>query len=97
MRAIARAHQERNLAEFEKVRRDYKDGVCNALSSCEYRRSCWLNRRAIVGSDNPVTSTALYNTLLEQNLLRIFEPYSVVEIDYVAEMVRQARQAVETK
>ncbi len=26
MRAIARAHQGRNLAEFEKVLRDYKEG-----------------------------------------------------------------------
>ena len=26
MRAIAIAHQNRNLAEFEKVLRDYKDG-----------------------------------------------------------------------
>jgi 26S proteasome regulatory subunit N6 len=28
MRAIAIAHQNRNLAEFEKVLRDYKDGQC---------------------------------------------------------------------
>lgn len=40
---------------------------------------------------------ALYDTLLEQNLLRIVEPYSVVEIQYVAETVGQGRQAVETK
>jgi 26S proteasome regulatory subunit N6 len=34
---------------------------------------------------------------LEQNLLRIVEPYSVVEIEYVAQVVGQARQAVEAK
>ena len=39
----------------------------------------------------------LYDTLLEQNLLRIVEPYSVVEIDYVAQQVGQGRQAVEAK
>jgi 26S proteasome regulatory subunit N6 len=27
MRAIARAHQDRNLADFEKALRDYKDGA----------------------------------------------------------------------
>ena len=27
MRAIARAHQERNLADFEKALREYKDGL----------------------------------------------------------------------
>jgi 26S proteasome regulatory subunit N6 len=40
---------------------------------------------------------ALYDTLLEQNLLRIVEPYSVVEIAYVTETVGQERQAVEAK
>lgn len=40
---------------------------------------------------------ALYDTLLEQNLLRIVEPYSVVEIAYVAEQVGQGRQSVEAK
>lgn len=40
---------------------------------------------------------ALYDTLLEQNLLRIVEPYSVVEIEHVAQVVGQERQAVEAK
>jgi hypothetical protein len=39
----------------------------------------------------------LYDTLLEQNLLRIIEPYSVVEIVKVAELVGQDQQAVEAK
>ncbi|PFH46070.1 hypothetical protein AMATHDRAFT_199950 [Amanita thiersii Skay4041] len=78
MRAIARAHQERNLAEFEKTLRDYKE----ELSSDATTRS---------------HLAALYDTLLEQNLLRIIEPYSVVEVDHVAEMVGQGRQAVEAK
>ncbi|KAF8886857.1 PCI-domain-containing protein [Gymnopilus junonius] len=75
MRAIARAHQERNLADFEKALRDYKDEL---------------------SSDPTIRShlAALYDTLLEQNLLRIVEPYSVVEIEYVAEAVGQERQAL---
>ncbi|KZV71944.1 PCI-domain-containing protein [Peniophora sp. CONT] len=40
---------------------------------------------------------ALYDTLLEQNLLRIVEPYSVVEIEHVAQQVGQGRQSVEAK
>ncbi|KAJ7159872.1 PCI domain-containing protein, partial [Mycena crocata] len=78
MRAIARAHQDRNLADFEKALRDYKDEL---------------------SSDPTIRShlAALYDTLLEQNLLRIVEPYSVVELEYVSEVVGQGRQAVEAK
>ncbi|KZT34620.1 PCI-domain-containing protein [Sistotremastrum suecicum HHB10207 ss-3] len=78
MRAVARAHQKRNLADFEKALKVYKD----ELSSDETIRS---------------HLAALYDTLLEQNLLRIVEPYSVVEVEYVAKVVGQERQAVELK
>ncbi|KAG6873411.1 hypothetical protein C0995_015836 [Termitomyces sp. Mi166 len=78
MRAIALAHQARNLADFERVLKEYKDEL---------------------SSDPTIRShlAALYDTLLEQNLLRIVEPYSVVEIEYVAEQVGQGRQDVEAK
>lgn len=33
MRAIARAHQDRNLADFEKALRDYKDGTSVSSTS----------------------------------------------------------------
>ncbi|CAL1705826.1 unnamed protein product [Somion occarium] len=76
MRAIVRAHQKRNLADFEKALKDYQKEL----------------------SSDPTIRThlsALYDTLLEQNLLRIVEPYSVVEVEYVAQQVGQGRQAVE--
>ncbi|KAF7974169.1 hypothetical protein HWV62_13295 [Athelia sp. TMB] len=78
MRAIARAHQNRNLSDFEKALRDYKEEL---------------------SSDPTIRShlAALYDTLLEQNLLRIVEPYSVVEIEFVAQQVGQGRQDVEAK
>ncbi|KAG6831475.1 hypothetical protein H0H92_010384 [Tricholoma furcatifolium] len=78
MRAIALAHQARNLADFEKVLKEYK---------------------VELSSDPTIRShlAALYDTLLEQNLLRIVEPYSVVEVAYVAETVGQGRQGVEAK
>ncbi|KAG1837895.1 hypothetical protein C8R48DRAFT_782563 [Suillus tomentosus] len=78
MRAIALAHQNRNLSDFEKALPDYKQKL---------------------SSDPTIRShlAALYDTLLQQNLLRIVEPYSVVEIGYVAKKVGQGRQDVEAK
>jgi hypothetical protein len=78
MRAVARAHQNRDLAAFEQTLRDYREEL---------------------SSDPTIRShlAALYDTLLEQNLLRIVEPYSVVEIEYVAGQVSQGRQDVEAK
>ena len=96
MRAVAKAHQNRNLAEFEKALRDYRDGM-------QDRRVPFVHEftllSAELSSDPTIRShlAALYDTLLEQNLLRIVEPYSVVEIDHVAQQVGQGRQSVEAK
>jgi hypothetical protein len=51
-------------------------------------------------SDDPIIRhhlAALYDTLLEQNLMRIIEPYNRVEIGYVAETVKQPVKDVEAK
>ena len=92
MRAIVRAHQNRNLADFEKALKDYKDGESHSssfrLSSTPLADAHVLNDTEL--SSDPTILAALYDTLLEQNLLRIVEPYSVVEIEYVAQHVGQA-------
>ncbi|KAF8964888.1 hypothetical protein BDZ97DRAFT_2074971 [Flammula alnicola] len=70
-----------------------------ALKYANMRDKALRDYKEELSSDPTIRShlAALYDTLLEQNLLRIVEPYSVVEIAYVAETVGQERQAVEAK
>ncbi|KAL0636423.1 26S proteasome regulatory subunit rpn6 [Maublancomyces gigas] len=78
MKAVARAHSNRSLAEFELALADYKEEL---------------------GSDTFIRShfTALYDTLLEQNLVRVIEPFSRVEIEHVAKLVGLGTGQVEGK
>ncbi|OZJ06402.1 hypothetical protein BZG36_00663 [Bifiguratus adelaidae] len=78
MKAVANAHQNRSLLEFE-----------NALAAYPNE----LNNDPIIRSQ----LAALYDTLLEQNLVRIIEPFSRVEIDHIAQMVKLPTPQVETK
>ncbi|KAG0747883.1 hypothetical protein G6F57_004971 [Rhizopus arrhizus] len=78
MKAVAQAHKNRNLQEFE-----------TALAT--YTRE--LNDDPIIRNQ----LAALYDTLLEQNLVRIIEPFSRVEISHIADMVKLPTQQVEAK
>ncbi|PUU83811.1 PCI domain-domain-containing protein [Tuber borchii] len=78
MKAVARAHSNRSLAEFEKALEDFKE----ELRSDPFIRSHF---------------TALYDTLLEQNLVRVIEPFSRVEIEHVAKLVGLGTPQVEAK
>ena len=52
-----------------------------------------------LGND-PIIKThlaALYDTLFEQNLLRVIEPFSRVEIAHVAQLVKLPTVQVESK
>ncbi|KAG2112357.1 uncharacterized protein F5147DRAFT_572502, partial [Suillus discolor] len=75
MCAIALAHQNQNLSDFEKALWDYKHELLSDPTICSHL-------------------AALYDTLLrvQQNLLRIVELYSTVEIDYIAKQVGQGWQ-----
>ncbi|CAG8466071.1 3652_t:CDS:10 [Dentiscutata erythropus] len=78
MKAVATAHQNRSLNEFETALKTYSDELEN----------------------DPIIRShlaALYDTLLEQNLVRIIEPFSRVEISHVAEIVKLPTSHVETK
>ncbi|CAO3588160.1 unnamed protein product [Absidia cylindrospora] len=78
MKAVATAHQNRNLQEFETALARYTDELNN----------------------DPIIRTqlaSLYDTLLEQNLVRIIEPFSRVEVSHIADIVKLPASQVEQK
>ncbi|KAL1884375.1 hypothetical protein VTK73DRAFT_69 [Phialemonium thermophilum] len=78
MKAIARAHSNRSLEEYERALATYKA----ELSSDTFIRNHLIR---------------LYDTMLEQNLIKVIEPFSRVEIDHIARMVGLDTQQVERK
>ncbi|KAI9891983.1 MAG: 26S proteasome regulatory subunit rpn6 [Vezdaea aestivalis] len=78
MKAVARAHSDRSLEEYEK-----------ALHSYRYE----------LGSDVFIRShlRRLYDSMLEQNLVKVIEPFSRVEIAHIAKMVGLDVPQVEKK
>ncbi|KAF3355437.1 Serine/threonine-protein kinase prp4 [Verticillium dahliae VDG1] len=78
MKAIARAHSNRSLEEYER-----------ALTAYRYE----------LGSDAFIRNhlRRLYDAMLEQNLIKVIEPFSRVEIDHIANMVGLDTQQVERK
>ncbi|KAK4043562.1 hypothetical protein C8A01DRAFT_12939 [Parachaetomium inaequale] len=78
MKAIARAHSNRSLEEYER-----------ALAAYKYE----------LGSDAFIRNhlRRLYDAMLEQNLIKVIEPFSRVEINHIAKMVGLDTQQVERK
>jgi 26S proteasome regulatory subunit N6 len=78
MKAVARAHNNRSLEEYEQ-----------ALHAYRYE----------LGSDRFIAShlRRLYDSMLEQNLIKVIEPFSRVEISHVAHMVGLDVAQVERK
>ncbi|KAK5131179.1 hypothetical protein LTR08_001265 [Meristemomyces frigidus] len=78
MKAVARAHGNRSLDEYEQALHAY---------------------RFELGADRFIAShlRRLYDSMLEQNLIKVIEPFSRVEIAHVATMVGLDVQQVERK
>ena len=79
MKAVANAHKNRSLSEFQDSLNNFKEGV-----------STFMCRVDLELMSDPIIRahfTALYDNLLEQNLLRIVEPFSRVEVAHVASLV----------
>ncbi|KAJ3115437.1 26S proteasome regulatory subunit rpn6 [Phlyctochytrium bullatum] len=78
LKAVATAHQNRSLLEFEQAMNTFRE---------ELRNDPIINFHL----------DSLYDNLLEQNLLRIIEPFSRVEIAHVAELIKLPTPQVEQK
>lgn len=78
MKAVARAHANRSLEEYERT-----------LSTYRYE----------LGSDVFIRNhlRRLYDAMLEQNLVKVIEPFSRVELEHIAKMVGLDTQQVERK
>lgn len=102
MKEVAKAHEKRSLGDFEGALKTWKEGqwrvdLVASLLDADYWRCCLP---LIELSNDPIIRShlaSLYDTLLSQNLVRVIEPYSRVEIAYIAEQVGQPVQSVETK
>lgn len=91
MKATAQAQKERSLELFKATLKKYQDRG--------YSRNLGADGFAELQKDNLIRShlAALYDTLLEQNLLRVIEPYSSVELSWISHEVGQGRDVVELK
>lgn len=78
MKAVARAHSNRSLEQYEQALSDY---------------------RFELGSDVFIRNhlRRLYDAMLEQNLIKVIEPFSRVELDHISKMVGLDTQQVERK
>ncbi|MCO5555137.1 hypothetical protein L7F22_008678 [Adiantum nelumboides] len=90
---LAQKYAGRDVEAMKAVARAHEE------RSLEHFEQALADYKAELSNDPIIRNhlSALYDTLLEQNLLRIIEPYSRVEISHVASTVRQPVRDVETK
>ncbi|KAJ9107825.1 hypothetical protein QFC19_002731 [Naganishia cerealis] len=87
MQAVANALKERSLEMFEKALKDYSKVLLLIRCSVELHTDLLIRTHLAL----------LYDTLLEQNMVRVIEPYSTVELSYIAQEVGQPLNSVESK
>jgi len=93
IKAVALAYHHRSLQELDVALQTYKTGKENL-----YPHHGDANARYAETSDDPIVHNqlrSLYDALLEANLLKLTEPFSVVQIAHIAKLINIDRQQVE--
>lgn len=97
MRAVAKAHANSSLKQFQEAINQYQGTAFWQVFTC---RQIITTTISVDLKDDPLIHrhlNQLYDTLLEQNLLRIIEPFSQVEIAHVAELIELPVSQIEKK
>ncbi|KAG0427457.1 hypothetical protein HPB47_025512 [Ixodes persulcatus] len=90
MKSVARASHRRSLADFEQAS-PYALRFTSPQALKEYHKEL---------VEDPIIQAhldTLYDTMLEQNLCRIVEPYSRVQVDHIASTIKLPMEKVEKK
>lgn len=90
---LAQRYAGRDIDAMKAVAKAHEERSLEAFEATLREYKGELSNDAIIRSH----LSALYDTLLEQNLLRIIEPYSRVELSHVAKLVKQPVREVEQK
>lgn len=83
MLSVANAYTSRSLRDFEKALEQYEPQLMETEGSASSNDNTDGNGDAIMKRH----VQDLYDTLLEQNLLKIIEPFSRVEVTHVAKLI----------
>ena len=96
MTKVAKAHQNRSVHEFQEALRAYSAGLSGVV---ERKCSVLILFSSELQGDLIISSHlhSLYETLLEQNLCRIIEPFSRVDVAHIAELMNLETAVIERK
>jgi len=90
---LALPYAGRDIEAMRTVANAHKDRSLQDFEGAKNKYKAELTNDPIIHSH----LSELYDTLLEQNLCRIIEPFYVVEIDHISRLIQLPKQIVETK